>query len=93
MNNEVSQWKTCSVYTGGGVNYEFLSYCWSYYNEQDGLYPIKGLTLDAMAKACALVEAADSDWCEGDTDDRLSACHVLLHQNPELKNPYLEGES
>ena len=73
---------------GGGVNFQFLSYCWAFYNPIDGIYPVEGLTLDAMAKACAFVEASDPEWEGGGTEDRCSACRVLLQQNPHLKSPY-----
>jgi hypothetical protein len=85
------EWKHSNIYIGGGVNFEFLSYCWAFYNPIDGTYPIEGLTLDAMAKACANVEANGGphfEWSGGDTDDRCGACEVLLQQNPDLKNPY-----
>jgi len=72
----------------GGVNFEFLSYCWSFYNPSDGVYPIDGLSLEMMNEACQLVEAAEPDWCGGDTEDRLSACKVLLAKFPHLSNPY-----
>ena len=77
------------VYNGGGVNFQFLSYCWAFYGP-DGVYPIEGLTLQQMADACAFVEANEPDlsWGGGDTEDRCSACNVLLSTNPELKNPY-----
>ena len=77
------------VYNGGGVNFQFLSYCWAFYGP-DGAYPIEGLTLQQMADACAFVEANEPDlsWGGGDTEDRCSACNVLLSTNPELKNPY-----
>ena len=88
MTTRINEWKWANVYIGGGVNFEFLSYCWAFYNDLDGCFPIEGLTLDAMAKACAFVEANDPDWCGGDSDDRCSACNVLLQQNPHLKSPY-----
>ena len=88
-------WKHCEVFVGGGVNFPFLAYCWAFYNEIDGVYPIKGLTLNAMAKACAYVEENNGleeetgfDWGGGDTEDRCNACRVLIRQNPDLKNPY-----
>ena len=85
-------WRFTETYVGGGVNFPFLSYCWAFYNPIDGVFRIEGLTLDAMAKACAFVEANDPEWCGGDTEDRCSACSVLLQQNPNLKFPYETSE-
>ena len=85
------KYKICQIYNGGGVNFEFLSYCWSFYGPE-GIYPIKGLTLQQMADACSFVENLEPEWCSGDTDDRLSACKVLLANNPELPNPYEDEE-
>ena len=81
------EWVICQIYKGGGVNFPFLSYCWAFYGP-DGVYPIDGLSLEMMNEACQLVEAAEPDWCGGDTDDRLSACKVLLAKFPYLSNPY-----
>ena len=82
--------KFCEVFIGGGVNFPFLAYCWAFYNEIDGVFPIRGLTLQMMADACAYVQANEPEcpWAGGDTDDRTSACAVVLKQNPQLKNPY-----
>ena len=85
------RWKICQIYNGGGVNFQFLSYCWAFYGPE-GVYPIKGLTLQQMADACAFVQSLEPNWCGGDTDDRLSACKVLLSKNPELSNPYGDEE-
>ena len=81
------------IFIGGGVNFEFLSYCWAFYNPIDGVYPVqKGLPLDAMNKACRYIADVGHpdgyEWGGGDTDDQASALQVLLIQNPELKNPY-----
>ena len=86
--SSADNWKVCQVYVGGGVNFEFLSYCWAFYNEIDGVYPIKGLTLQKMADACSWVQKNEPHWCGGDSDDRISACNVLLASNPDLKDPY-----
>ena len=86
------QWTVAEVYIGGGVNFPFLSYCWAFYNETDGTYPIKGLTLEAMAKACAYIQANNGTeefpWNGGDTEDRINACKRVVEENPELKDPY-----
>ena len=73
---------------------KFVTYCWTFYGPTDGIYPIKGLTIEMMVLACAWVtengRPNDPEWPYqgGDTDDRLSACEALLMQNPTLASPY-----
>ena len=73
---------------------KFVTYCWSFYNPIDGIYPMENLTVEMMAAACAWVtengRPNNPEWpyLGGDTDDRLSACEALLMQNPALTSPY-----
>ena len=82
MENRPQRWTRGEIFIGGGVNFEFLSYCWAFYNPIDGVYPIEGLTLEAMNKACRYVEDVGHpdgyEWGKGDTDDRTDSDDSVL---------------
>ena len=57
---------------------EFLDYVWSFYNTEDGLYPIEGITkqmiLDASwlyLQMCCYPSMPEYEWGDGDTTDRV----------------------
>ena len=47
----------------------FVEYCWSFYNPEDGIYPIKRLTYRMLTYACKVCAELDS-FCDGDSVDR-----------------------
>ena len=64
---------------------EFLDYVWSFYNTEDGLYPIEGITkqmvLDASwlyLQLCAYPSQPES-WGDGDTTDREHVRDIILN--------------
>ena len=64
---------------------EFLDYVWSFYNTEDGLYPIEGITkqmvLDASwlyLQMCAYPSQPES-WGDGDTTDREHVRDIILN--------------
>lgn len=66
---------------------QFCKYCWSFYGP-DGVFAIDGLTFDQMFSACMFVFIHEPSWCGGDSEDRFTACKVLLGMYPQLRNPY-----
>ena len=70
---------------------EFLDYCMSFYNPNNGLYPIDGLTREELALAtlnyldlCASSDGqvnwgdGDMTWGEGDSLDRERVRDILI---------------
>lgn len=47
----------------------FVEYCWSFYNPDDGIYPIKGLTVQMVVSGCR-ARMVHSGFCDGDSTDR-----------------------
>ena len=47
----------------------FVEYCWSFYNPEDGIYPIKGLTVQMLVSGCR-ARMVHSGFCDGDSIDR-----------------------
>jgi hypothetical protein len=47
----------------------FVEYCWSFYNPEDGIYPIKRLTHKMLVDGCKACSRLDS-FCNGDSVDR-----------------------
>jgi len=76
---------------------EFIDYVWSFYGNEDPLYPIKGLTkkdiLDALNVYQQRIEAAKSNngrwfnvtyiWGDGDSLDRERVRDIIL-DNPKF---------
>ena len=69
---------------------EFIDYVWSFYGNEDPLYPIKGLTkkdiLDAFNVYVSRIESNTFDfysWGGGDSLDRERVRDILL-ENPNL---------
>tara|TARA_B100000945_G_C19973800_1_gene408819 strand:- start:262 stop:531 length:270 start_codon:yes stop_codon:yes gene_type:complete len=77
---------------------EFIDYVWSFYNDKDGIYPIKGLTTDhiftAIKEYARRINIAKENnnmyfnvtysWGDGDSLDRERVRDILL-DNPNLK--------
>ena len=64
---------------------EFLDYVWSFYNTEDGLYPIEGITKQMVSDAswlylqmCAYPSQPES-WGDGDTTDREHVRDIILN--------------
>ena len=64
---------------------EFIDYVWSFYNTEDGLYPIEGINnqmvLDASwlyLQMCAYPSQPES-WGDGDTTDREHVRDIILN--------------
>jgi len=47
----------------------FVQYCWSFYNPEDGIYPIKGLTVQMLVSGCRARMDCPA-FCNGDSIDR-----------------------
>ena len=52
INPRKNQRCTARFSSVAALPFQFLSYCWAFYNPIDGVYPVEGLTLEAMNKAC-----------------------------------------
>ena len=64
---------------------EFLDYVWSFYNTDNGLYPIEGITKEIILDAswlylqmCAYPSQPES-WGDGDTTDREHVRDIILN--------------
>ena len=69
---------------------EFIDYVWSFYGNEDPIYPIKGLTkkdiLDAFNVYVSRIESNNNDlysWGYGDSLDRERVRDIIL-ENPKF---------
>ena len=63
---------------------DFLAYVDSFYNEKNGIYPIKGLTNDMIINATQKYitsQTKDYTWGGGDSVDRERVCRIILADN------------
>lgn len=66
---------------------DFLAYVDSFYNEKNGIYPIKGLTNDMIINATQKYitsQTKDYTWGGGDSVDRERVCRIILADNDVL---------
>ena len=69
---------------------DFIAYVDSFYNEKNGIYPIKGLTNDMIINATQKYitsQTKDYTWGGGDSVDRERVCRIILADNKSLLNP------
>ena len=65
----------------------FIAYVDSFYNEKNGIYPIKGLTNDMIINATQKYitsQTKDYTWGGGDSVDRERVCRIILADNDVL---------
>ena len=70
---------------------DFIAYVDSFYNEKNGIYPIKGLTNSMIINATQKYitsQTKDYTWGGGDSVDRERVCRIILADNKSLLNPY-----
>ena len=63
---------------------DFLAYVDSFYNEKNGLYPIKGMTNSKVIKATQKYLETQSEnytWGDGDSVDRERVRDIILEDN------------
>ena len=63
---------------------DFIPYVDSFYNEKNGIYPIKGLTNDMIVNATQKYitsQTKDYTWGGGDSVDRERVCRIILADN------------
>lgn len=63
---------------------DFVAYVDSFYNEKNGIYPIKGLTNDMIFTATLKYvssQTKDYTWGGGDSVDRERVCRIILADN------------
>ena len=63
---------------------DFIPYVDSFYNEKNGIYPIKGLTNDMIINATQKYitsQTKDYTWGGGDSVDRERVCRIILADN------------
>ena len=63
---------------------DFLAYVDSFYNEKNGIYPIKGLTNSMIIKATQKYitsQTKDYTWGDGDSLDRERVRDIILADN------------
>ena len=63
---------------------DFLAYVDSFYNEKNGIYPIKGLTNSMIIKATQKYINSQSEnytWGDGDSLDRERVRDIILADN------------
>ena len=63
---------------------DFVAYVDSFYNEKNGIYPIKGLTNDMIINATQKYitsQTKDYTWGGGDSVDRERVCRIILADN------------
>ena len=63
---------------------DFIAYVDSFYNEKDGIYPIKGLTNSMIIKAIQKYitsQTKDYTWGGGDSLDRERVRDIILADN------------
>ena len=65
---------------------DFIDYVWSFYNTEDGLYPIKGITKEIILEAswlylqmCAYPSQPEYSWGDGDSLDRERVRDIILN--------------
>ena len=78
---------TNSVETITETLVDFLAYVDSFYNEKNGIYPIKGLTNDMIINATQKYitsQTKDYTWGGGDSVDRERVCRIILADNDVL---------
>ena len=78
---------TNSVETITETLVDFLAYVDSFYNEKNGIYPIKGLTNDMIFTATLKYvssQTEDYTWGGGDSVDRERVCRIILADNDVL---------
>ena len=66
---------------------DFIAYVDSFYNEKNGIYPIKGLTNDMIINATKKYitsQTKDHTWGGGDSVDRERVCRIILADNDVL---------
>ena len=66
---------------------DFIAYVDSFYNEKNGIYPIKGLTNDMIFTATLKYvssQTKDYTWGGGDSVDRERVCRIILADNDVL---------
>ncbi len=66
---------------------DFIAYVDSFYNEKNGIYPIKGLTNDMIINATQKYitsQTKDYTWGGGDSVDRERVCRIILADNKSL---------
>ena len=75
---------TNSVETIADTLVDFLAYVDSFYNEKNGIYPIKGLTNDMIFTATLKYissQTEDYTWGGGDSLDRERVRDIILADN------------
>ena len=65
---------------------DFIAYVDSFYNEKDGLYPIKGMTNSMVIKGVQtyitqISESESLEWGDGDSLDRERVRDIILADN------------
>ena len=65
---------------------DFIAYVDSFYNEKDGVYPIKGLTNAMVIKGVQtyitqIGESESLEWGDGDSVDRERVRDIILADN------------
>ena len=63
---------------------DFIAYVDSFYNEKNGIYPIKGLTNSMIIKATQKYitsQTKDYTWGDGDSVDRERVRDIILADN------------
>ena len=65
---------------------DFISYVDSFYNEKDGIYPIKGMTNSMVIKGVQtyitqIGESESLEWGGGDSLDRERVRDIILKDN------------
>tara|TARA_B100000575_G_C22985796_1_gene568599 strand:+ start:596 stop:850 length:255 start_codon:yes stop_codon:yes gene_type:complete len=65
---------------------DFIAYVDSFYNEKDGLYPIKGMTNSMVIKGVQtyitqIGESESLEWGGGDSVDRERVRDIILEDN------------
>ena len=66
---------------------DFIAYVDSFYNEKNGIYPIKGLTNSMIIKATQKYitsQTKDYTWGDGDSVDRERVFRIILEDNKSL---------
>ena len=65
---------------------DFIAYVDSFYNEKDGVYPIKGMTNSMVIKGVQtyitqIGESESLEWGDGDSVDRERVRDIILADN------------
>ena len=65
---------------------DFIAYVDSFYNEKDGVYPIKGMTNTMVIKGVQtyitqIGESESLEWGDGDSVDREQVRDIILADN------------